>query len=196
MIRIRPVYLIIGLVILIPLVGVAWWLVSPLFLNRTVEESFPLSATATIPENMTQAEVEAVMAGMAKVEFAASDDMPAQDNPIEIARGQLQDADSFHRGSGGAIIYQFADGTSFLRLEEIEVTNGPDLHVILSAHPQPSNQRELKEGDYVDLGQLKGNRGSQNYEIPGEVELSGIQSVVIYCMPFHVVFSTATLMVN
>jgi hypothetical protein len=40
---------------------------------------------------------------------------------------------------------------------------------------------------------LKGNIGSQNYEIPADVDVSQYQSVVIYCMPFHVVFSTATL---
>ena len=30
-------------------------------------------------------------------------------------------------------------------------------------------------------------------EIPADVDLSDYQSVVIYCVPFHVVFATATL---
>ena len=47
--------------------------------------------------------------------------------------------------------------------------------------------------DYVHLGALKGNIGNQNYEIPAEVDLSEYKSVVIYCVPFHVVFATATL---
>jgi hypothetical protein len=47
--------------------------------------------------------------------------------------------------------------------------------------------------DQVELGQLKGNVGNQNYEIPAEIDLSLYQSVVIYCLPFQVVFSTATL---
>ena len=47
---------------------------------------------------------------------------------------------------------------------------------------------------YVDLGSLKGNRGSQNYDIPPGVDLSsGEWSVVIYCQPFHVIFATAQL---
>jgi len=40
---------------------------------------------------------------------------------------------------------------------------------------------------------LKGNVGNQNYEIPGDAEIGQFGSVVIYCQPFHVVFSTATL---
>ncbi len=47
--------------------------------------------------------------------------------------------------------------------------------------------------DYVDLGSLKGNMGNQNYEIPTDLDLSDYQGVVIYCMPFHVVFATASL---
>ena len=194
--RLKPLHVGIGIAILVPLAALAWWLGSPLLLNRTVEESFPLSSSATIPENLTRAEVEAAMATMAKIDLAASDAMPAMADPVELARGQLQDADRFHRGSGAATIYRLGDDTTFLRLEDIDVTNGPDLHVILSTHPQPGNQGELKEGDYIDLGPLKGNRGSHNYEIPEGTDLNGIESVVIYCMPFHVVFSTATLAAN
>lgn len=48
-------------------------------------------------------------------------------------------------------------------------------------------------GQFLDLGELKGNVGSQNYEIPAGTDLSIYNSVVIYCQPFHVVFATATL---
>jgi hypothetical protein len=40
---------------------------------------------------------------------------------------------------------------------------------------------------------LKGNVGNQNYDIPDEIDLDQFQSVVIYCVPFHVVFSSAAL---
>ena len=46
---------------------------------------------------------------------------------------------------------------------------------------------------FVDLGKLKGNRGNQNYEIPDGVDVAAQGSVVIYCMPFHVIFSVASL---
>ena len=113
--------------------------------------------------------------------------------PVALQTGSLRDADSFHKGSGNATIYELPDGSRFLRLEEIDVTNGPDLHVLLSAHPNPDSRNEVKDLGYVDLGKLKGNIGNQNYEIPAELDVAAYSSVVIYCQPFHVIFSVAPL---
>ena len=44
----------------------------------------------------------------------------------------------------------------------------------------------------MELDKLKGNMGNQNYPIP-EMDLSQYRSVVIYCKPFHVIFSVAPL---
>jgi hypothetical protein len=53
---------------------------------------------------------------------------------------------------------------------------------------------DVMASGYVDLGSLKGNRGSQNYDIPPDVDItSGEWTVVIYCVPFHVIFATAAL---
>ena len=68
-----------------------------------------------------------------------------------------------------------------------------DLHVILTPHENPKNRGDVETPGYIDLGKLKGNKGDQNYPIPDDVD-TGIQgSVVIYCNPFHVVFSVASL---
>jgi len=111
--------------------------------------------------------------------------------PVVIAQGQFAGTDSVHQGSGQATIYQLPEGNNVLRFENFDVTNGPDLHVILTTHPNPANSSDV--GDYLDLGSLKGNVGNQNYDIPADVDLSQYQSVVIYCVPFHVVFATAPL---
>ncbi len=66
------------------------------------------------------------------------------------------------------------------------------LHVILTENPAPRSRADVGE-TYIDLGSLKGNIGNQNYEIPADVDLSTYKGVVIYCMPFHVVFATASL---
>ncbi len=117
----------------------------------------------------------------------------AQAGPVKLKEGNFRDADSFHKGSGQATIYRGPDGTLLLRLENFNVTNGPELHVILSPHPNPQSQSDLKAPGYVDLGKLKGNRGNQNYTIPNDVDVGAQGSVVIYCSPFHVIFSVATL---
>ena len=119
---------------------------------------------------------------------------PAAASEVQaVAMGSFKDADAFHRGSGTATIYRTPDGSEVLRLEDLDVTNGPALHVVLSTHPDPERSEQVKQEGFVDLGDLKGNRGNQNYPIPAGVDTSIHKSVVIYCYPFAVVFSVATL---
>ncbi|MSQ07320.1 MAG: hypothetical protein EXR54_04415 [Dehalococcoidia bacterium] len=208
----------IGILVLIPVIGIGWWLLSPLLLNKTVEEEFPLASNATIPQGMTRAEVEKKMMEMASVnsevmdkmpDLMAMDKMPAAGDammykipvkdaampasPVQVKAGAFRDADSFHKGSGQATIYRAPDGSSLLRLENFRVTNGPDLHLLLTPAADPKSRDELTSAGYVDLGKLKGNMGSQNYPIPAGVDVAGLRSVVIYCLPFQVVFSVAVL---
>ena len=109
-----------------------------------------------------------------------------------LVQGQFRDADSLHKGSGSASLYRLADGQHVLRLEGFEVTNGPDLRVILSSHPNPANGDEVHQG-FVDLGALKGNVGSQNYALASAADPSAIRSVIVYCRAFGVIFSVASL---
>ncbi len=186
----------IGAAAIVVIVGIAfgWWLLSPLFLNTTVEEEFPFSATADMPVGMTQTEAEDIMQGMAKVDMEEMEMMPDEMAQAEkIASGMFRDADSFHKGSGTATIYRLPDGSGALRFENLDVTNGPDLRVLLSTHPDPQNKAELNEAGYLHIEKLKGNRGNQNYELPPDADLESFGSVIIYCMPFHVIFSVAPL---
>ena len=112
---------------------------------------------------------------------------------MRLKVGEFMDADSIHKGSGTATIYRGPDGSLLLRLENFSVTNGPDLHVYLSPHRNPNRGGQVRTAGYVDLGELKGNRGNQNYPIPAGVDIGIQQSVVIYCVPFSVVFSVAML---
>jgi Electron transfer DM13 len=210
----------------IAVLAAAYYLGSPLFINRTVDEAFPSDNTSptgsnpmsdggneagnspgsiaepasSTPDQADNPPEEANPVGMPKEEMATEDKMmdamteaipttPAE--PRELLQGQFQDADSFHQGSGQAGIYQLPDGTYTLRLESFSVTNGPDLHVLLASNPAPVDSDGL--GEYIDLGELKGNLGNQNYEIPTGVDPASYKSVVIYCLPFHVVFSIAPL---
>ena len=194
--RKRNIFIVGAIVILIPVVAFAWWLLSPLFLTTTVDEEFPFAANADIPAGMTMAEVDLVMETMTKVEQEPMAEPMPQDmmaQPIAVASGSFRDADSFHRGSGIATIYQTPDGNHVLRFEGFEVTNGPDLRVLLAEPEDPMSRDELQAGGYTHLAKLKGNRGSQNYEIPADIDLDQQNSVIIYCMPFHVIFSVAPL---
>ena len=209
-------YLFIGvaLIIVLPILALAWWLLSPLLVDQTVEEDLPFAAQAVVPTDMTRAEVQSVMAGMAKLTRPVDEPMPdkmtmgAKDSSGEsstatapggsgtalvLSKGTFQGADRFHQGSGEATIYRAPDGSHLPRLENFQVTNGPELHVILSPNPAPESRDDVHQPGYLDLGSLKGNVGNQNYEIPADVDVSALSSVVIYCSPFHVVFSIAPL---
>jgi hypothetical protein len=151
---------------------IAWYLGSPLFINRVVDEPFPITADAptsgATPADATGGTV--------------------------VARGIFAGADDFHKGAGTATVYR-AGQTLILRLDAFTVTNGPDLHVILTKHPLPKTSRDVTDG-YLEVAKLKGNSGSQNYTLPAGVHLGEYRTVVIYCKPFHVVFATAPLSVS
>ena len=198
---IRYVLIGIGLFALIPIIWVAWWLGSPLFSSTQVNEEFPFATRAVVPANMTMADVETRMIEAASADSEVNESMAqmnggsADQNAVQAElTGEFRDADAFHKGSGTATIYEIdATGERVLRFEDFRVTNGPDLRVLLANAANPESHSDLDESGYVELSELKGNVGPQNYVIPSDFDLSNAQSVVIYCNPFRVVFSVATL---
>jgi hypothetical protein len=181
----------IAVILLIPVLVVAYWLLSPLFIDEEVNEEFPFARVAVIPDGMTKSEAEATMVAASEQTQNVSETMPEL-TAVELNRGNFTEIDAVHKGKGEAILYQISDGTGLLRFENFEVTNGPDLHVFLTTVADPRSE-DWHNGQELDLGSLKGNIGSQNYEIPAEVDLSQYKSVIIYCVPFRVTFSTASL---
>ncbi len=183
----------IGPLVAIVVLAVGFYLVRPLFVDTVVDEEFPMSSGAEVPDDMTAEEVEAEMeAAAAAPDVEEVEDMPATDggDPTPLQTGTFVGADSFHEGSGTATVFELADGSRLLRLEDFSVTNGPDLHVYLA--PVVDGVPQVN-ADAVDLGSLKGNIGNQNYDIPADLALDGEWGVVIWCQPFSVTFATAVL---
>ena len=189
-------YIIIGVLIAIAVIIFGWWLISPLFITKEVDEEFPLTANAVIPEGMDRAEAEMVMstmAGMDEKVDEAMPEMPAAQEPVRLKSGEFRDGDRFHKGSGQALIYNLPDGSRVLRFEDLEVTNGPDLRVILTTVADPESSEDVHAAGYIELDKLKGNVGNQNYPIRADADVDSFKSVVIYCKPFRVVFAVANL---
>ncbi len=97
-----------------------------------------------------------------------------------------------HGTTGHAMIADGTDGTRFLRIEDLDTDNGPDLKVYLTT-VAPDGEEGTFDDDFVDLGRLKGNIGDQNYEIPADVDITRYPSVVIWCDRFDVAFGAAPL---
>ncbi len=243
----RPIIYILAVVVFIGALAVVWYLVSPLLINRTVDEPFPIvvpppeqlekmsenelseleaeymealppaEQIAEMPETerkeledkamqitkaMPEKQVDEPMPTIASMPTATPEPEPTATaapqptatvpaEPELVLEGKFYGADDFHQGKGDALIYQTPDGGYFLRLENFEVTNGPQLNVILGVDENPYNHATL--GDYLDLGPLKGNIGDQNYVIPAGTDLSEYGSVVIYCVPFRAIFAIAPI---
>ena len=108
-----------------------------------------------------------------------------------LEKGQFHNADK--TGKGTATLYQLADGKRVLRLTDLAVDNGPDLHVRLIAANDAKNTASVAKTDHVELGKLKGNKGSQNYDVPASVDLSKYRVVSIWCNRFSINFAAAPL---
>jgi hypothetical protein len=67
------------------------------------------------------------------------------------------------------------------------------VHVWLSAATAGADWHSYDDGRYVRLGGLKATDGNQNYPIPADAELGGLNSVVIWCDRFNVAFGSAPL---
>ena len=181
-----------GFLILI-LAIVAWILISPIFIDRTVSEDFPIVDAAVAPAETEVATADAADAeGATMADTEVSEPMPA--SPVLISQGQFEDADPFHQGSGDVALYNL-DGERVLRFEDFAGTNGPDLFVWLTnvGDPKADKGQIADEGNWVNLGRLKGNVGDQNYSVPADVNLDEFKHVVIWCRAFGVLFSSATL---
>ncbi len=69
------------------------------------------------------------------------------------------------------MVFPIEGGGDILRLEDLIVTNGPDLYVYLSTDKSAS--------DFVNLGRLKANIGNQNYPIPAGTDMTKYDTVLI-----------------
>ena len=110
---------------------------------------------------------------------------PAPTANVALARGAFTSGE--HETSGTATVIRLAKGGSVLTLTAFETSPGPDLRVYLVT----GGPDDL--GDVVDLGGLKGNKGSQQYDVPASVDPKRHRTVVIWCRAFSVAFGSARL---
>jgi Electron transfer DM13 len=165
---VAAVVLAIGLAVFKP------WL---LFVDVRVDEDIPSVAAS---------------AEQAEPSGASTAEVPA--GPVQLAKGSFISHE--HSTTGTVRIIQQPDGTRVLALESLDTSNGPDVHVWLSAADVvegPGGWFTAGSADYVDLGLIKGNQGNQVYEISDDVDLSKYKSVDLWCVQFSVSFGAAQL---
>ncbi len=155
--------------------------------TTTTTEAMTEDETTTTYEDMTGEETTTTTTeAMTEDESTTSTTAAASSEPTVVATGPIT---SFaHEASGTATIYE-QNGAYVLRFEDdTEIFNGPDLYVYLLNKDdyEPNNL-----GAYLDLGNLKGNVGGQNYELPAEYDPSVHHYALVWCKRFSVPFAGA-----
>jgi len=121
------------------------------------------------------------------------EDVTSEQTSKVIASGAFVGADFLHKGQGKATIYEGTSNHMILRLEDFEVTAGPDLKVWLVKASDIQSAADVNASTWATLGPLKGNSGNQNYEIPTDIDPLDFGSVVIWCEAFGVLFASSKL---
>ncbi len=194
--------------IIVAIVAIGGFLASPLFYEKEIDEPLPMALDKieegltlekfsnmddqnrlTLVEKIPEKVKDMIMEESATMSTNISEDMDdmtsekSTESTIEIVKNGEFMGLAGHSAQGTAKILQVNDMT-FLRFENFEVTNGPDLRVYIT---QDGN---VKEG--IHLEKLKGSKGDQNYLLEN-IDVGVYDRVVIYCQPFGVYFGEATL---
>ncbi|MBI2551651.1 DM13 domain-containing protein [Candidatus Uhrbacteria bacterium] len=148
----------------------------------TIEEtSFSRGLENLSPESLAQFETQ--MKELAAIEIIASEDMPG----IPSTRIATHDG-SFtayaEPASGRGYVLQTETGRS-LYLDGFETPNGPNLHLYLA--------KDLTGREYYDLGALRATKGNVGYPLDAEINVDEYPYVLIWSVPFRVLFGSALL---
>ena len=169
--------------------GVLAVVVLPAYDNDTVNELFPTAGPATTvapPPASTAPGRSDSTAAAPTTNAAASPTTAAVTSPTRLRVGQFRGID--HRASGTVAVYRQPDGRFVVGLEDFDIQPGPDydLYVV------PGTNRDKRDGG-TRLDDLRGNRGTQFYEVPAEIDLTnGAWSVLVWCQTFGVPVANAT----
>lgn len=99
-----------------------------------------------------------------------------------------------HQTTGMATVLRLPNRQRVLRLSSFETSNGPDVYICMVAAPDVTDSNSVREAGFVCLDPMKANIGSQNYEIPEDLDLDRYRAVSIWCRRFGVNFGTAPLL--
>lgn len=143
-------------------------------------------------QEVSESEMATVIDVMSRFNSEVSDTADAMQEATVLASGSFTGVAEY-QAEGQATLYRLADGSNVLRLENLDVTNGPDLHLILTSAATVNSSSDAFSEPAVDLGLLKGNQGNQNYTLPEGTDLSAITGVAINCNAFSALWGTAPL---
>jgi hypothetical protein len=161
-----------------------------LFIDVRVDDAIPETAVVapTTSPSTTPAQSAAPEAAV------PTPDPPPLTTPVNLLTGTFVSHE--HTTTGAVRVIEHPDGSRQLAIVGLATSNGPDVHVWLSAGPVVEGFDgwfTARDYDHVDLGLIKGNLGDLLYDIPTDVDLETFRTVDLWCEQFSVSFGAAAL---
>lgn len=109
------------------------------------------------------------------------------------ARGTFASADLVREAQGDLVIYELVNATYLLHIESnFSSSRAAGIHIIFTRNPDPLDPNGVGV-DYIDVGQLRGNTGAQQYTVPASVDFNRYPVLALYAPDYDAVLATATL---
>lgn len=158
------------------------------FKNKTVNEAAPTSTQVITNKSMSAAAKDQPDAAISKPEATPPAAVSAPSAPPirdgTVATGNFRSAPG-ERAAGTVTIIR-VDNRYYVRLEaDTDIGASPDPIVTFGN----GDRADLS----INLGSLKGTKGSQNYEVPDTIDSTKYTQVIIYCRAFRVPIGYANL---
>ncbi len=169
--------------------GVLAVTVLPTAIDRRVDEALevavvPPSANAGTPSASAPTRTQST--GTPSPAAPSASTTPERPTATVLGEGRLRKLD--YRATGRVRLLATSEGANLVRFDDLDVQPGPDYVVYLV---RGKDSRDPDGGTF--LGRLKGNKGNQNYEVPADADVSGRQTVLIWCRSFAAPVANATL---
>ncbi len=157
--------IIIGVIVVV-ILGVAWYGLSPLLDTKKVDDPLPtLDNQREKNANNPEAAVDpSPLVSLSKA-------VTITDTPTHPASGQVRIVETGRK--------------KILRYENYKTINGPDVRVYLATDKNAT--------EFVDLGPITATEGNINYDIPEGTDLEKYHWALTWCEDFNVLFNSADL---
>ena len=172
----------------VAIVGVLLYAFQPwaLWTTTVVDEALPTAPASAPARSPSSAPSAAVSADPAA---GSTSTAPAAAGPAVVASGTFRSYE--HETTGTASLVKVGEAY-VVRLTDFATSNGPDVKVWLTRAGVGAADGSRDAG-YIALGDLKGNRGNQNYPVPTGTDVDAYPTVVVWCDRFSVAFGAAWL---
>ena len=115
-------------------------------------------------------------------------EIPVQDT-IDTSTSMTTHSGNFINGPYGTVSGSakvISDSGSYqVVLVNVQISNGPDLHVYLAREQQPIH--------FIDLGKLKSTSGTQLYLLNTAPDFTQYKYVLVHCQKFNHLFGSALI---